>query len=336
MLLSDRVPHRLEDRGRAGEVDPGELRARERGVADRRARAVDDVDDAVREARLAQDLQRVVGRERGRRRRLPDDGVAHQRRRAGEVAADRGEVERADREDEALERPVLHPVPDPGRGDRLLRVDPEHELDVVAPEVDQLGRGVDLGLVRRLRLVQHRRRDEGRAPRAGEQLGRAEEDGRALLPRQARPVGVRLAGGVDRLLDVLGAALGDVGEDVLLAVRHHRLGRLLRLDLLAADHHRDRDPLALHLRQPDAQLLALGRAGRVAADGLVDRRGRSEDAGSAHAPGRLPLPPGGAGLRGRLTPLAALRPAGRTSVLSPRPTHRERRPRNASKLTGRL
>ena len=82
--------------------------------------------------------------------------------------------------------------------------------------------------------------------------------------------------------DVLGAALGDVGEDVLLPVRHHRLGRLLRLDLLAADHHRDRDPLALHLREPDAQLLALGRARRVALDRLVDRRGRSEDARGAH------------------------------------------------------
>ena len=243
---------------------------------------VDDVDDAVREAGLAQDLQRVVRRERRRRRRLPDDRIAHQRCRAGEVAADRGEVERADREDETLERPVLHPVPDTGGGDGLLRVDPKHELDVVAPEVDQLGGRVDLGLMRGLRLVQHRRGDERRAPRAREQLGRAEEDGCALLPREARPVGMRVAGGVDRLLDVLGAALGDVGEDMLLAVWHHRRGRLLRLDLLAADHHRDREPLALHLRQPDAQLLTLGRAGRVTADGLVGRRRRSEDAGSAH------------------------------------------------------
>ena len=267
-------------------MDPGELRARERGVADRGARAVDDVDDAVREPRLAQDLERVVGRERGRRRRLPDDRVAHQRRRAGQVAADRGEVERADREDEALERPVLQPVPDAGRGNGLLRVDPEHELDVVAPEVDQLGGRVDLGLVGGLRLVQHRRRDESRAPWACEQLGGAEEDGCTLLPRQARPVGVRLAGRVDRLLDVLRATLGHVGEDVLLAVRHHRLRRLLRLDLLAADHHRDRDPLALHPRQPDPELLALGCSGRVALDGLVDRCGWSEDAGGAHC-GRL-------------------------------------------------
>src|SRR5207248_5866783 len=45
---ADRAPHVLEDAGRAGEVDAGELRARERGVPDRRARAVDEVDHARR------------------------------------------------------------------------------------------------------------------------------------------------------------------------------------------------------------------------------------------------------------------------------------------------
>ena len=42
----------------------------------------------------------------------------------GQVGADRREVERADREHEALQRPVLHAVPDAGRGERLLLVDP--------------------------------------------------------------------------------------------------------------------------------------------------------------------------------------------------------------------
>ena len=77
----------------------------------------------------------------------------------------------------------------PGRGDRLLLVDPRHELDVEAPEVDQLAGRVDLGLVGGLRLVR------ASSPRSsvarhgpGEQLGRAEEDRGALLPRRARPV----------------------------------------------------------------------------------------------------------------------------------------------------
>ena len=137
-------------------MDAGEVRAREHGVADRRSWPVDEVDDAVRQPGLleqAHDEVRGVG---GGRRRLPDDRVAHQRRRGREVAADGREVERADGEDEALERAVLQPVPDARRRHGLLRVDARQVVGVEAPEVDQLGGGVDLGLVRGLRLVEHR------------------------------------------------------------------------------------------------------------------------------------------------------------------------------------
>ena len=64
----------------------------------------------------------VVGAQHRARRRLPDDGVAHQRRRGRQVAGNRREVERRDRVDEALERPVLELVPHRVRADRLLRV----------------------------------------------------------------------------------------------------------------------------------------------------------------------------------------------------------------------
>src|SRR6516165_2251669 len=47
-------------------------------------------------------------------RGLPHHDVAQQGRRGGQVACDRGEVERRDRQDEALQRPVLHPVPGAG------------------------------------------------------------------------------------------------------------------------------------------------------------------------------------------------------------------------------
>ena len=122
---------------------------------------------------------RGVGRGSGR---LPDDRVPHQRRARRQVRADRGEVEGRDGEDEALERPVLHPVPHALARDRLLLVDPRHELDVEAVEVDHLAGRVDLGLVRGLRLAEHRRGVERRAPRAGQELGCAEEDRGALLP----------------------------------------------------------------------------------------------------------------------------------------------------------
>ena len=95
-------------------------------------------------------------RERRGGRRLPHHRIAHERRRGGEIGADRGEVERRDRVDESLERPVLHPVPHPRRGDRLLGVDPLGEMGVEPEEVDHLAGGVDVRLEDRLALAEHR------------------------------------------------------------------------------------------------------------------------------------------------------------------------------------
>ena len=63
----------------------------------------------------------------------------------------------------------------------------------------ELAGRVDLGLVRGLRLPEHRRGVERVAPRPGEQLGGAQEDRGALLPRPARPVLPGRRGRVDRL-----------------------------------------------------------------------------------------------------------------------------------------
>ena len=283
-VAADVLPHRVEDGRRPGEVDPGQLGAGERCVADRRAGAVDEVDDAVGQARLLEQAHHVVGGERGRRGRLPEDGVSHQGRRRGQVAADRREVERRHGEDEALERAVLHPVPGAWRRVRLFLVDARHELDVEAPEVGQLAGGVDLRLVRRLRLAEHRRRVQGRPPRPREQLGRAKEDRRPLLPGHAVPVVAGLAGRCDRLFNLRGAAGVDVGENVIFSVRHHGLEGLTRLHVLAADHERDLDPLALELAQSLLQLGALRRARSVVLDGLVPGLRRQRDRGTAHLP----------------------------------------------------
>ena len=48
----------------------------------------------------------------------------------------------------------------------------------------------------------------------GEQLGGAQEDRDALVPRRPRPGGMRGARGGDRALDVRGVAALDVGEHV--------------------------------------------------------------------------------------------------------------------------
>ena len=125
-----------------------------------------------------------------------------------------------------------------------------HVVDVEAPEVDELAGGVDLGLVRRLRLAEHRRGVERVAPRAGEQLGGAQEDGGAILPRRARPVVPGVAGGVDRALDSSAPrALVDVGEHVRVAVRHDGFEGRAGAHLLAADDEREVDALGGQARR---------------------------------------------------------------------------------------
>ncbi len=84
-------------------------------VADHRRRPGQEVDDAVGQPGLAQDLHEVVRRQHRRVRRLPHHGVAHHRRRRRQVGADRREVERRHREDEAFERTRLELVPHAGR-----------------------------------------------------------------------------------------------------------------------------------------------------------------------------------------------------------------------------
>ena len=120
-----------------------------------------------------------------------------------------------------------------------------------------------------------------------EQLGGAEEDRDALVPRRRatrRRCASRAAAIARSTCD--GVALRDVGEHVVVVVRHDRLERRPGLDPLAADHERDVDPLAGHLREPLLELGALGRARRVRADRLVDGGRRAEDPGGAHR-GRL-------------------------------------------------
>ena len=74
------------------------------------------VDHAGRQARRLEQAHDEVRGELLGVRRLPHHGVAEQRGRGRQVAGDRGEVERRDREHEALERAVLQPVP--AAGDR--------------------------------------------------------------------------------------------------------------------------------------------------------------------------------------------------------------------------
>ena len=286
-VRADRLPHALEHRRGTGEVHAREVGARQRGVADLRARPVDQIDDPRRQPCRFVELHQEVRGVRRCRRGFPEDGVPHQGGAAREVAGDRREVERRHREDESLQRPVLHAVPRPRRRERLLPVDAQHELDVEAEEVRQLARRVDLGLVGGLRLSEHRRRVERRAPGSRQELGRAEEDRGAVLPWCAVPVLPRLPGRLDRLLDVLRITFVHRREHVVFVVRHHGVERLAGMHLRAADHERQLELLGLHLVQPALQLFALARSRRIFLHRLVLRRWRAEKARRGGHHGRL-------------------------------------------------
>jgi hypothetical protein len=187
-------------------------------------------------------------------RRLPHDRVAHERGRGRQVARDGGEVERGDRGDEPVERPVVEPVPHPGAGLGLLLDDPARVGDVEPPEVDQLAGAVDLGLLRGLGLAEDRRGVDRVAPGTGQQVGGTQQHGGTLVERQVTPGGGGLLRGGDGVRDVLAGGLPGHAEDVLVVVRLDDVdGVAARHPPLPADGHRELVPLTLQLGDPALQ-----------------------------------------------------------------------------------
>src|SRR5690606_10191455 len=121
--LADAAPERAEGRRAAGEVDAREVLAVERRGALLGAAAREHAPHAVRQARFAQELHDGPRAPELRGRRLPERDVAREDRRGRQVRADGEEVERRDREDEALERAIVRAVPLAAGRDRLLGVD---------------------------------------------------------------------------------------------------------------------------------------------------------------------------------------------------------------------
>ena len=199
------------------------------------------------------------------------------------LRADRREVERADREDEPLERAVLEAVPHTRRRRRLLLVDADEVLGVEAEEVDHLARGVDLGLVRGLRLAEHRRRVERRPPRARRGARR-----RAGRPRRARATA---SATIRRGLRAPPRSPARRATASPFATSASTWSRLCGITASKVAPVSTRSPpitsgiwsrsadIAL---EPRLQLRALRRARLVALDRLVDRSGRTEDARCAH------------------------------------------------------
>jgi hypothetical protein len=165
---------------------------------------------------------------------------------------------------------VVHPVPHAWGRRRLLGEDLAGEVHVEAPEVDQLARRVDLRLVGRLALPEHRRGVQRLPPRPGEQVGGLEEDGRAVVEGELRPAGCGFLGTADGLLGVAVRGVRRRPEDGGVPVRLDDLELLPRgHPLLPADGGGQVELLGGQLGQPRLQRRALGRARGVVQDRLV-------------------------------------------------------------------
>ena len=104
------------------------------------------VDNAVRQTSFFHQLHEVVVGQSCGLSRFPDNGVAHDCRSSGQVAADGGKVEWRDCHYKAIERTVLTAVPYAVGVFRLLAVDLLSKGNVVAQEVSKLASRVNLSL----------------------------------------------------------------------------------------------------------------------------------------------------------------------------------------------
>src|SRR5665647_3052256 len=199
-------------------------------------------------------------------------GVAQERRVGRQGPSAGGDVERRACVDEALERTVVDAVPDArGVGWRLVRHDPPSEVDIEPPEVDQLAGGVDLGLVAGLGLAQHRGGDNPCPPWPGKQVGRLEQDGRAIVEGQGTPGGCRRHGRRDCSLGLGLGRLPHCPEDLLVGVRLAHVDLLAGTgDPLATDRVRQIHAATAQLGQSCLELSAFGTARRIVQNRLVD------------------------------------------------------------------
>ena len=258
-------------------MQAGEVGILQGDAANERAGPRDEVDDAVRQASLPEELHEVVVGQHRSGGRLPHHRVAHDRGGRGQVGADGREVEGRHREDKALQGPVVHPVPHMGIRDGLVPVDVFHELGVVAEEIRRLTGGIDLRLVGRLGLAQHGGGVEDVAVLGGDQAGHLVEDGGAVLPGRGLPGLLGGHGCRDGLADLGFAGLVEGGQHMPVVVGTDDPIHPSGAHFLAADDEGDVQHevvLALQLRFQEG---ALRRARGIGQDGLVVGVGQAED-----------------------------------------------------------
>ena len=108
---ADRPPKTLIGNGRAAEVDACQSSMTYRDLTHGHTITGHEIDHAGRQARCFEQSHRPVRGKLLGRRRFPYDNVSQQRRRGRQVAGNRREIERGDRQDESFKRSVVRPVP---------------------------------------------------------------------------------------------------------------------------------------------------------------------------------------------------------------------------------
>ena len=242
-VSGDVAPEGLEGRCAAGEVEPGEFGTFGHGITDVRTGARKETDDARRHPGFVKEVHDHVGGEGGRGGGIPEHGVAAARGGGRQIAGDGSEVERGNGEDEAAERAQFDPVPDARRGVRLVLHQLLQVMSIEGEEVDELGGGGDLGLMRRLGLSEHGGGVEASTVRTSEQGGRAEEDGEALFPGKRHPIVTSGHGGFNGTIDFSRTGGVQLGKDVSVIVGHDDVAHSTDRDALAVDPGDDLSPL---------------------------------------------------------------------------------------------
>ena len=198
----------------------------------------DEVDNAIRQTCLLEHLHQEVVGVQSRRRGFPDSNVTHHSGCHVQVRGDRGEVERCQGEDEALQRTILHAVQDTRIRIGLIGIDLAGIEGAETQEVDQFARCVDLGLEGVLTLTQHHGCVQDIAIFRSQQLCHTQHDGSTLYPRQLRPLLMCLHRSVNRHLHLLLACLVVGSQYMVMIMRHHHLTGVTGADLLTANDQR--------------------------------------------------------------------------------------------------
>ena len=221
----------------AREDDAGDARVLAQLGTDRVARAHDEVEDAVRDARIPVGLRQRNAAHGAGTGRLEDDRVAGQHRRRRRSGGQRHrEVEGADDGEHAVraeDRARVHGCVAQVVHGVVVGAVVLPGLGVVA---DQVGRLLDLA----------QRLDPVLADLDGhqaavlhlalaDQLGRAAQDRQALLPGRGRPARLCRASGGDGVARVLARALGEGADDDLAVDRRAQLEGAVAIADMAID-----------------------------------------------------------------------------------------------------